>query len=153
MRRLLPFAVLFAPTLAIAQDAHRIGEVDTTFRLLGRNDRIAVERYDDPKVDGVSCYLSRAETGGIKGSVGLAENPSRFSVACRATGPVQVRGELPKQEVVFGVAQNWLWKELRISRLVDSERNVLIYLAWSTQQLSPGGSPFNSVSAVPFGGK
>ena len=66
----------------------RIGEVDTTFRLIGRNDRVVVDRYDDPRVDGVSCYVSRAETGGVAGSLGLATDPNRFSIACRATGPV-----------------------------------------------------------------
>ena len=63
----------------------RIGEVDTTFRLVGRNDRVVVDRYDDPRVDGVSCYVSRAETGGVAGSLGLATDPNRYSIACRAT--------------------------------------------------------------------
>src|SRR5436305_5522972 len=116
MRRLLLFALLFAPTLAMAQDAHRVGDVDTTFRLLGRNDRIVVERYDDPRVDGVSCYMSRAETGGVKGSFGLATDPNRFSIACRATGPVAIRGPLPDKEVVFGASANWLFKEIRVTR-------------------------------------
>ena len=129
-----------------------VGSVDTTFRLLGRNDRIAVDRYDDPKVDGVSCYVSRAETGGIKGSIGLAEDPSRFSIACRATGPVAVHGDLPKIEVVFGASANWLFKEIRVSRLYDAQKRVLVYLVWSTHALSPGGSPFNSVTAVAIDG-
>ena len=126
----------------------RIGKVDTTFKLLGRNDRIAVDRYDDPKVDGVSCYMSRAEKGGIKGSLGLATDPSRFSIACRATGKVNVKGKLPDNEVVFGASANWLFKEIRVSRIVDRDKNMLIYLVWSTQALTPEGSPYNSVSAV-----
>src|SRR5271157_4526948 len=93
--------VLLFPLAARAQA--RIGEVDTTFRLVGRNDRVVVDRYDDPRVDGVSCYVSRAETGGVAGSLGLATDPIRYSIACRATGPVSLRGGgLPKSEVVFG---------------------------------------------------
>ena len=129
-------------------DPTRIGKVDTTFRLLGRDDRIVVDRYDDPKVDGVSCYMSRAETGGIKGSVGLATDPSRFSIACRATGPVTLKGEPPDNEVVFGASANWLFKQIRVSRIWDKQKRVLIYLVWSTQALTPQGSPYNSVSAV-----
>ena len=76
-------ALLFA--LAIpASSQTRIDAISTTFRWLGPNDKIVVERYDDPKIANVSCYMSRADTGGIKGGLGLAEDPSRFSIACRA---------------------------------------------------------------------
>lgn len=129
-------------------DPTRIGRVNTTFRLLGRDDRIVIDRYDDPKVDGVSCYMSRAETGGIKGTVGLATDPSRFSIACRATGPVSLKGEPPDNEVVFGASANWLFKQIRVSRIWDKQKRVLVYLVWSTQALTPEGSPYNSVSAV-----
>ena len=98
----------------------------------------------------MSCYVSRAETGGISGSLGFATDPSRFSIACRATGHVVPQGSLPDNEVVFGLAANWAFKEIRVSRMVDHERNVLVYLVWSTQALSKGGSPYNSVSAVPL---
>jgi len=135
---------------AWADDAKRIGNVSTTFRLLGRNDRIVVDRYDDPKVEGVSCYLSRAETGGVKGTLGLATDPSRFSIACRATGKVEVKGELPDNEVVFDERASFFFKEVRISRIVDREKKVLIYLVWSTQSVGAEGSPFNSVTAVPL---
>jgi CreA protein len=139
---------LAATAAHAAGDPVRIGKVDTTFKLLGRNDRIVVDRYDDPKVDGVSCYMSRAETGGIKGSFGLATDPSRFSIACRATGPVTIKGALPDNEIVFGASANWLFKQIRVSRLWDKDKRVLVYLVWSTQALTPEGSPYNSVSAV-----
>ncbi len=137
-----------APAMA-AEDPTRIGDVSTTFRIVGRNDRIVVDRYDDPKVAGVSCYLSRAETGGISGTVGLATDPSRFSIACRSTGAVTVPEKLPANEVVFGASANWLFKEIRVSRMWDSQKRVLVYLVWSTQALGRGGSPYNSVSVVP----
>jgi CreA protein len=150
LSRAAALAITLAVTTATwaAPAPTRIGKVDTTFKLLGRNDRIVVDRYDDPKVDGVSCYMSRAETGGIKGSLGLATDPSRFSIACRATGKVVIKGALPDSEIVFGASANWLFKEIRVSRLWDKEKQVLVYLVWSTQALTPEGSPYNSVSAV-----
>lgn len=140
-----------ADALAAGDDPARIGDVSTTFRVIGRNDRIVVDRYDDPKVDGISCYVSRAETGGIKGTVGLATDPSRFSIACRATGAVTVPDRLPANEVVFGASANWLFKEIRVSRMWDPQKRTVVYLVWSTQALSTGGSPYNSVSVVPIG--
>jgi CreA protein len=150
--RLLPsFAValmlLALPGVSAAQT--RIGEVDTTFKLLGRNDRIVVDRYDDPRVDGVSCYVSRAETGGVAGSLGLATDPNRYSIACRATGPITVKGDaLPKNEVVFGERMSAFFKEIRVTRLYDPEKHVIVYLVWSTISVGTGGAAFNSVTAV-----
>ena len=151
MRALLLALILFATPALAADDPTRIGDVSTTFRVIGRNDKIVVDRYDDPKVPAVSCYVSRAETGGIKGTVGLATDPSRFSIACRATGPVSIPDRLPANEVVFGASANWLFKEIRISRMWDAQKRTLVYLVWSTQALTPGGSPYNSVSVVPVG--
>ncbi len=153
MRHKLASAAVLTAALAgaapgAAADPTRIGDVSTTFRMLGRNDQIVVERYDDPKVDGVSCYMSRAEKGGVKGSLGFATDPSRFSIACRATGPVTLKGSLPDKEIVFGASANWLFKEIRVTRMWDKEKRVLVYLVWSTQALTPEGSPYNSVSAV-----
>lgn len=151
MRRLLLAATLLATTIVptVAEEGPtRIGTVSTTFRLLGRNDRIVVERYDDPRVDGVSCYVSRAETGGVKGTFGLATDPNRFSIACRATGPVHLRGPVPDKELVFTEKMSALFKEVRISRLYDRERQVLVYLVWSTISMGTGGSAFNSITAV-----
>jgi CreA protein len=146
----LLLALSVPPAARAADGPARIGSVDTTFRLLGRNDRVVVDRYDDPRVDGVSCYVSRAETGGVYGSLGLATDPNRFSIACRATGPVTVRGQLPDNEVVFGEKASPFFKEIRVSRLYDAEKRVLVYLVWSTVSLARGGSAFNSVTAVPL---
>ena len=149
---LLALAAVLLASRASAADptTARVGDVSTTFRVLGRNDKIVVDRYDDPKVQNVSCYVSRAETGGISGSFGLATDPSRFSIACRATGHPVPQGSLPDNEVVFGMAANWAFKEIRVSRMVDRQRNVLVYLVWSTQALGKEGSPYNSISAVPL---
>jgi CreA protein len=148
---LITCAALALPAAAWADGrAERVGTVDTTFKLLGRNDRIVVDRYDDPRVDGVSCYVSRAETGGIKGSFGLATDPNRFSISCRAVGQVVPHANLPDKEVVFGEAASPFFKEIRVSRLVDRQKNVLVYLIWSTISLGTGGSAFNSISVVPI---
>lgn len=149
--RILPLlcaAMMATPALAAGDDPTRIGDVSTTFRVVGRNDRIVVDRYDDPKVGGASCYVSRADTGGIRGTVGLATDPSRFSIACRATGPITVPDRLPDNEVVFGASANWLFKEIRVTRMWDAQKRTLVYLVWSTQALSAGGSPYNSVSVI-----
>jgi CreA protein len=132
-------------------DGVRIGTVDTTFRLVGRNDRVVIDRYDDPRVNNVSCYVSRAETGGVSGSLGLATDPNRFSIACRATGPVSARdGKLPLNEIVFGEKASPFFKEIRVSRIFDPDKRVLVYLVWSTISMGTGGSAFNSVTAVPL---
>jgi CreA protein len=156
--RLLPLLAPLLATALLAQPAwaqQRVGEVSTTFRLIGPNDKIVVERYDDPKVENVSCYLSRADTGGISGAIGLAEDPARFSIACRATGPVRITGAIDRSregEIVFDQRASALFKEVRISRFYDEAKRVLIYLVWSTRTLSTDGSPFNSVTAVPLDG-
>lgn len=137
-------ALVFSTTA----QAQKVGEVSSTFRMVGPNDKIVVEAFDDPKVKGVSCHLSRAMTGGLTGAVGLAEDPARFSIACRQTGPIQL-GNINKStngEEVFNKNQNWLFKELRVTRFYDEKRNVLVYLTWSTKLID--GSPQNSISTV-----
>ena len=144
----LALVVVAGPAWAGSDDPTRIGDVSTTFRIVGKNDKIVVDRYDDPKVPGASCYVSRAETGGVAGTFGLATDPSRFSISCRATGAVTVPEHLPQNEVVFGASANWLFKEIRVTRMWDAQKRALVYLVWSTQALSKGGSPYNSVSVI-----
>ena len=138
------------PGSARADDSKRIGAVSTTFRVLGKNDKVVVDRYDDPRVSGVSCYVSRAETGGVKGSLGLATDPSRYSIACRATGPVEIHGTLPENETVFDEKANIFFKSIRVNRMFDKEKRVILYLVWSTLALAADGSPYNSITAVPL---
>jgi CreA protein len=125
----------------------RIDSMSTNFRWLGPDDKIVVDRYDDPKVANVSCYLSRAETGGIKGGLGLAEDPSRFSIACRGVGPITIPADLPKREIVGFAQASVFFKSFQIHRSLDAEKNVLVYTVISTKLIN--GSPFNSISVVP----
>jgi CreA protein len=119
----------------------RIDAINTNFRWLGPDDKIVVERYDDPKVPNVSCYMSRAETGGIKGGLGFAEDPSRFSIACRAVGPISIPSGLRKSEVIAFASASLFFKSFEIHRAVDAEKNVLVYTVVSTKLIN--GSPFN----------
>jgi len=144
--RLAIVACLGAATLARAEP---IGEVDTAFKLIGPNHKVVVEAYDDPKVEGVTCFVSRAKTGGISGAVGLAEDKAEASIACRQIGPITFREALPKQEEVFNERMSLLFKRLRIVRIVDAKRRSLVYLTYSDRLIE--GSPMNSLTAVPYG--
>ncbi len=132
--------------LALPAFADEIGEVSTVFKLLGANHKIVVEAFDDPKVDGVACFLSRAKTGGIRGSLGLAEDTSDASITCRQTGPISYTGELEAGENVFQQRTSILFKKLQVVRFYDPKRNALVYLSYSDKVIE--GSPKNSISAV-----
>jgi CreA protein len=147
MRSLCFLAVLLLALDAPAFAQTRIDSINTNFRWLGPDDKILVERYDDPKVANVSCYLSRADTGGIKGGLGLAEDPSRFSIACRAVGPITIPSDLPKSEVIAFTSASLFFKTFKVHRAVDAEKQVLVYTVVSTKLIN--GSPYNSISAVP----
>lgn len=124
-----------------------MGEVDTAFKLLGPDHKIVVEAYDDPKVQGVTCFVSRAKTGGIKGALGLAEDRAEASIACRQVGPIAFPKPIARQEEMFSERISLVFKKLRVVRLVDSQRNTLVYLTYSDRLID--GSPQNSVTAVP----
>ena len=127
--------------------AETVGSVDTAFKWIGPDHKVVVEVFDDPKVGGVSCYLSRAKTGGIKGAVGLAEDKAESSVACRQVGPIAFNGKVPQQDEVFSERASMFFKHVRVVRMVDQRRNALVYLVYSDRLID--GSPKNSVTAVP----
>lgn len=126
--------VCLAALGGVAQ-AEPIGEVDTVFKLIGPDHKIVVEAHDDPKVSGVTCYVSRAKTGGIKGAVGLAEDKSEASIACRQVGPISFAKPLPAQEEMFSERISLVFKRLRVVRMVDRKRNTLVYLTYSDLSL------------------
>lgn len=138
---------LLAITAALAARAEPIGEVDTVFKWFGPDHKIVVDAFDDPAVSGVTCYVSRAKTGGIKGAVGIAEDKSEASIACRQVGPIAFAHPLPEQEEVFTERLSLLFKKLRVVRMVDKKRNTLVYLTYSDRVIE--GSPQNSLAAVP----
>jgi CreA protein len=144
LKSLLPVVLL----CCAAAHAETVGEVSTVFKFIGPNHKIVVDAYDDPKVGGVACYLSRARTGGIKGAIGLAEDKSDASVACRQVGEIRFNGKLPQQEEVFNERSSILFKRVRVVRMVDVKRNALVYMVYSDRLIE--GSPQNSVTAVPL---
>jgi CreA protein len=139
--------IALASALAPAS-AETVGDVNTAFKLIGPDHKIVVEVFDDPKVAGVSCYLSRAKTGGVKGALGLAEDKSDSSVACRQVGDIHFNGSIPKQEEVFSESASIMFKHVRVVRMADAKRNALVYLVYSDRFVD--GSPKNSVTAVPI---
>ncbi len=126
------------------------GEVSTKFRWMGPNDRIVVDGFDDPKVPGVACHISRAVTGGIKGGLGLAEDTSDASIACRQVGPIHIPPDLQDGESVFEERRSLIFKRLHVVRFYDKARNVLVYVSYSDRLIE--GSPKNAVSSVPVMG-
>ena len=139
-------AMAFALTLLGAARAEQIGEVDTAFILIGPDHKIVVDAYDDPKVSGVACFVSRAKTGGIRGALGLAEDKAEASIACRQVGPISFAKPIAEQEEMFNERISLVFKKLRVVRMVDKKRNTLVYLTYSDRLID--GSPQNSVTAV-----
>ncbi len=150
MRSMLPVALLLTAAAAPAL-AERIGHVDTRFKWLGPDDKIVIEAFDDPGVPGVTCYLSRAKTGGLSGAVGLAEDTSDASIACRQVGPIQLAEDIKNGqrdgERVFRKRTSLVFKAMKVVRFYDARRNTLVYLVYSERVIE--GSPKNSISAVP----
>jgi len=148
MKRLLTLALLAMSAYATAAFAEDLTCLSTTFRLIGKNDQVCITAFDDPKVPGVACHVSQAKTGGLGGTIGIAEDPSRFSIACRQVGPINVDlGKLPENEKVYADHTSIFFKHTNIFRSVDKKRNTLIYLAISDKLIE--GSPQNSISTVP----
>ena len=136
----------YAPAHAASRE---IGSVNTAFKLLGPDHKIVVSAFDDPKVHGITCYIARPRTGGIKGGLGLAEDPSIASVSCAQTGAVTFTGKINTSESgeeVFDESRSIIFKTLKINRLYDQQNGTLIYVARTTKIID--GSPATSLSVV-----
>ena len=140
------YAIFLLLVAAANARPEAIGSVDTVFKLIGPDHKIVVEAYDDPKVNGVTCYLSRARTGGVKGALGVAEDKAEASISCRQTGPISIPSPIAVQEEIFNERISLVFKRLRIVRMVDAKRNALVYLTYSDRVIE--GSPQNSVTAL-----
>jgi CreA protein len=140
--------ILFSVWIISRPERGTTGAVSTKFRLLGPNDKIVIDGFDDPKVDGVACHISRAQTGGMKGALGVAEDTSDASIACRQIGPIKIKGEITDGERVFDERRSVLFKTLQVVRFFDRQRKVLVYVAYSDRVIE--GSPKNSISSVPI---
>ncbi|MBX3335935.1 MAG: CreA family protein [Nitrospira sp.] len=134
-------------TIVSASQSEEIGSVDTEFKFFGPDHKIVVEAFDDPKIEGITCHLSRSRKGGFKGMVGLAEETSDASIACRQVGPIRVVGELKEGERVFSESRSLIFKKLQVVRFFDKKRQTYIYLVYSDRVIE--GSPQNAISTVP----
>jgi CreA protein len=143
--------ILLLSLLALPASADEIGAVGYRFKWIGPNDKIVVEAFDDPDVTGVTCYFSHARTGGIKGAVGLAEDPGEASIACRQVGPIDESklGKLKSPHEVFSERASLIFKSTQVVRFWDAKRRALIYLTYTDRIFE--GSPRNSISVVPVG--
>lgn len=140
-------AVIIASAALTPANAEVIGETSTEFKLLGPNSKIVIEAFDDPDVPGVACHVSYPTKGGVKGALGLVEERSEASIACRQIGPITIRPNLKNGSEVFSKSRSILFKRLHVLRYLDSKRNVLVYLAFTDKLID--GSPKHSISSVP----
>lgn len=140
--------LLFGWWLLNRPERGTIGEVSTRFRWIGPNDKVVVDAFADPKVQGVVCHISRAQTGGVKGGLGVAEDTSDAAIACRQVGPIVIKGEPEDGERVFDERRSVLFKTLQVVRFFDKANNVLVYVSYSDRVIE--GSPQNSISSVPI---
>lgn len=147
MKHLL--AALLLTCIAAPAFADDIDCLSTTFRVMGANDKVCVSGFVDTDVGGVTCYIAQARTGGMSGMVGLAEDPSRFSLSCSQTGPITTDlTKLKERDKIYSEKTSVFFKHTKVYRLVDAERNTLVYLAISDKIIE--GSPFNAVASVPI---
>lgn len=128
--------------------AEEVGSVDTKFKMFGPDHKIVIEAFDDPKIEGITCYLSRSKKGGLKGMVGLAEETSDAALSCRQVGPIRITGELKEGERVFSESRSLVFKKLQVVRFFDKKRQTYVYLAYSDRVIE--GSPQNAISTVPI---
>lgn len=141
--------VLIASWEVRAQDApDLIFRRSTVFKFLSPNDKLATYGIDDPEVEGVACHFTVPEKGGFKGWLGLAEEVSDISLACRQIGPIRFKQKFSQGEDVFRQRRSLFFKKMQIVRGCDAKRNVLVYMVYSDRLIE--GSPKNSTSTVPI---
>ena len=131
-----------------ADEPDLIFRKSTVFRLASPNDKLATYGVDDPIVEGVACHFTAPEKGGWKGWLGLAEQVSDISLACRQVGPIKFTGKFEQGDDVFRRRRSLFFKKMQIVRGCDVKRNVLVYMVYSDRIIE--GSPKNSTSTVPI---
>ncbi len=136
-----------SPALA-ADEPDLIFRRSTVFKWVSPNDKLATYGVDDPEVEGVACHFTVPEKGGFKGWLGLAEEVSDISLACRQIGPIHFRGKMDQGDDMFRKRRSLFFKKMQIVRGCDAKRNVLVYMVYSDKLIE--GSPKNSTSSVPI---
>jgi CreA protein len=144
----LALVALGASAALAADEPDLIFRRSTVFKLLSPNDKLATYGLDDPEVEGVACHFTVPEKGGYKGWLGLAEEVSDISLACRQIGPIHFKGKLEQGDDMFRRRRSMFFKKMQIVRGCDAKRNVLVYMVYSDRIIE--GSPKNSTSSVPI---
>ena len=139
--------MLSAPPSQAAEQPDLIFKKSTVFKWLTPNDKLATYGLDDPQVEGVACHFTVPERGGLKGWIGVAEEVSDISLACRQIGPIKFKAKFEQGEDVFRQRRSLFFKKMQIVRGCDAKRNVLVYMVYSDRIIE--GSPKNSTSTVP----
>jgi CreA protein len=139
---------LSALSAAAADEPDLIFKRSTVFKLLTPNDKLATYGIDDPEVDGVACHFTVPERGGLEGWLGVAEEVSDISLACRQVGPVHFKAKFAQGEDMFRKRRSLFFKKMQIVRGCDAKRNVLVYMVYTDRVIE--GSPKNSTSTVPI---
>ncbi len=140
--------VAMAGSLSAAEGPDLIFRQSTKWRMLTPNDKLATYAIDDPAVEGVACYFTVPERGGVAGALGFAEEVSDISLACRQVGPIKFSEKSEQGGVVFSERRSFFFKKMQIVRGCDTKRNTLVYMVYSDKLIE--GSPKNSTSAVPI---
>jgi CreA protein len=135
-------------TSAAAQEPTTIFSKSTVWKPLTPDDKLVVYGIDDPAVEGVACHYTVPEKGGLKGMLGVAEEVSDISLACRQIGPIRFKEKFEQGGIVFTERRSLIFKRMRIVRGCDAKRNVLVYMVYSDRPIE--GSPKNSTSSVPI---
>ncbi len=146
---LLALALLLWPvsSASAADEPDLIFRRSTVFKWLSPNDKLATYGVDDPEIEGVACHFTVPEKGGYKGWLGLAEEVSDISLACRQIGPIRFKEKMGQGDDMFHRRRSLFFKKMQIVRGCDAKRNVLVYMVYSDRLIE--GSPKNSTSSVP----
>ncbi len=139
---------LVAAPVRAADEPDLIFRRSTVFKLLTPNDKLATYGIDDPEIEGVACHFTVPERGGVKGWLGVAEEVSDISLACRQIGPIRFKAKFAQGEDMFRKRRSLFFKKMQIVRGCDAKRNVLVYMVYSDRIIE--GSPKNSTSSVPI---
>ena len=147
---LLVLAYLAWPisAFAAADEPDLIFRRSTVFKLMSPNDKLATYGVDDPEVEGIACHFTVPEKGGFSGWLGVAEQVSDISLACRQIGPIRFKDKVGQGEDMFRQRRSLFFKKMQIVRGCDAKRNVLVYMVYSDKLID--GSPKNSTSTVPI---
>ncbi len=143
---LLGLGLATAP--ALGQDPELIFKKSTVWKFLSPDDKLATYGVDDPQVEGVACHFTVPEKGGWTGALGLAEEVSDVSLACRQIGPIRFKAKVDQGAIMMRESRSLFFKRMQIVRGCDAKRNVLVYMVYSDRLID--GSPKNSTSSVPI---